>query len=119
MQCYRYVSFLIFVLASITAPDYYCLYRRKKKKKKKNRCKIGNNTIIWKTSICNGTKIVLKLYFEKLYIMIVTDMCAFVHAWVIALEYQFYVKKKKKKKKKREKNITFCLISFNLYIKLQ
>ena len=38
-------------------------------------------------------KIVLKLYFEKLYIMIVTDMCAFVAAWVIALEYHFYMKK--------------------------
>ena len=38
-------------------------------------------------------KIVLKLYFEKLYIRIVTDMCAFVHAWVTALEYHFYVKK--------------------------
>ena len=34
-------------------------------------------------------KIVLKLYFEKLYIMIVSDMCAFVHAWVIARDYQF------------------------------
>ena len=36
---------------------------------------------------------VLKLYFEKLYIMIVTDMYAFVHAWVIALEYQFLCEK--------------------------
>ena len=45
-------------------------------------------------NICNGTKIVLKLYFEKLYIMIVTDMYAFVHAWVIALEYLFFYVKK-------------------------
>ena len=34
-------------------------------------------------------KNILTLYFEKLIIIIVTDMCAFVHAWVIALEYQF------------------------------
>ena len=107
MQCYLYVSFF-FLLAWITAPDYYItiIYVGK------NRCKIGNNTIIRKTFICNATKIVLKLYFEKLYIMIVTDMCAFVHPWVIALEYQFLCEK-------NEKNITFCLISFSLYIKLQ
>ena len=37
-------------------------------------------------------KIVVKLSFEKLYIMIVTDVCAFVNARVIALEYHFYVK---------------------------
>ena len=42
-------------------------------------CKIGN-TIISKQIICNGTKIVLKFYFEKPDIMIVTNMCAFVHA---------------------------------------
>ena len=54
-----------------------------------------------------GTKIVLKLSFEKLYIMIVTDVCAFVTARAIALEYHFYVKK-------NEQNITVCLISFNL-----
>ena len=36
-----------------------------------------------------GMKIVLKLSFEKLYIMIVPDVCAFVNAWVIALEYHF------------------------------
>ena len=35
--------------------------------------------------------------------MIVTDMCAFVHAWVISLEYQFLYEKD-------EKYITFCLI---------
>ena len=38
-----------------------------------------------------GTKIVLKLSFEKLYIMIVTDVCAFVNAWVIALEYHIFL----------------------------
>ena len=53
----------------------------------KNRCKIGNNTIIWIFLFAMRTKIVLKLSFEKLYIMIVTDMCAFVNACVIALEY--------------------------------
>ena len=57
-------------------------------------------------------KIVLKPYFEKLYVMIVTDMCAFVHAWVIAIEYQFLCEK-------NEKNVTFCSIKFNLYIELQ
>ena len=53
MQCYLYVFF--FVLAWIIAPDYYItiVYIGK------NRCEIGNNTIIWKTFICNGTKIVL------------------------------------------------------------
>ena len=40
-----------------------------------------------------GRKLFMKLYFEKLYIMIVTDMCAFVYAWVIALEYQFLCEK--------------------------
>ena len=81
MQCYLYVSFF-FVLSWITAPDYYItiVYIGK------NRCKIGNNL---KNAICNGTKIVVNLYFEKLYIVVVTDICAFVHAWVIALEYQF------------------------------
>ena len=37
-----------------------------------------------------GTKIVQKLSFEKLYIMIVTDVCAFDNVWVIALEFQFF-----------------------------
>ena len=45
--------------------------------------------------------------------MIVTDIYAFVQAWVIVLEYKFLCEKK------NEKNITFCLLSFNVYIKLQ
>ena len=41
-------------------------------------------------------KIVLKLYFAKLYFMIVTDMCAFAHVCVTALEYQFLCEKMSK-----------------------
>ena len=51
----------------------------------KNWCKIGKK-VNRKAKYCNlkekiatGTKIVLKLYFEKLNIMIVTYLCAFVH----------------------------------------
>ena len=65
-----------YVLAWITAPGYYftiVFYR-------KNRCKIGNNTIILNFLFAMGTKIVLKLSFEKLYNMIVTHVCAFVNA---------------------------------------
>ena len=43
---------------------------------KRNRCKIGNNTIIQIFLFAMGRKIMLKLYFEKLYNMIVTDVCA-------------------------------------------
>ena len=45
-----------------------------------------------------GTKIVLKVHFEKLYIMIVTNVCGSVHTWAIDLKYPFYVKKKKEPK---------------------
>ena len=82
-----------YVFAWITAPDYYftnVLYRKKKT------CKIGNNTIIWKKIFAMGTKIVLKLSFEKLYIMIVTDVCAIVNARVIALEYRLFMWKMSK-----------------------
>ena len=52
--------------------------------------------------------------------MIVTDICVYLFMReILPLNIKFYVKKKKKKKKKNEKNITFCLISFNLNIKLQ
>ena len=36
-------------------------------------------------------------FILKNYIMIVTDMYAFVYAWVIALEYQFLCEKKMRK----------------------
>ena len=78
-----------YILAWITAPGYYftiVLYR-------KNRCEIGNNTIIWNFLFAMGTKIVLKLFFEKLFIMIVTDVYAFVNAWVVTLEYHFLCEK--------------------------
>ena len=52
---------------------YYCLYG-------KNRCKIGNNTIIWKTLIAMGLKLFWNFILKKLHIMIVTDLCAFVYA---------------------------------------
>ena len=82
IQCYRYVRYFCFGMDYCPVILYYYFYRKtgvklviiqqfKKKKKKKKK------------------KIVLNLYFEKLYIMIVTDMCAFVHAWVIATEWQF------------------------------
>ena len=84
MQCYLVIFFFFFFF--ITAPEYHITI-----------VYIGKAGVkIEEKNICNGTKIVLKLYFEKLYIMIVTDMCAFVHAWVIALEYEFVYEKKRK-----------------------
>ena len=73
MHCYLYVSF--FVLAWIIAPEYYItiVYIVKT-------CVKLVIIQLLKKNICNGTKIVLKLYFEKLYIVIVTDMYAVVHA---------------------------------------
>ena len=53
-----------YVLAWITAPDYYFTIALVRK----NLCKIVNNTIIWKKNAM-VTKMVLKLSFDKLYIV--------------------------------------------------
>ena len=45
-----------------------------------------------------GQKLFWNFLKNCIIIMIVTDMWTFLHAWVIALEYQFLCKKKKKEK---------------------
>ena len=101
MQCYVCVSFFyyfFFYLLIFFGMDYcpwllyyHCLY-------KKNRCKIGNNTIIWKHLFAMGRKLFWNFILKKKCILwlLLTCVHLFMHE-LLPLNINFYVKNKREK----------------------